>query len=165
MRILCFRQGYMHSFAMTQNYIILPETSYLIDPCAMFGKLYHRYMISKLIWLRIIINRIAIKAYQNILKKQAITYLTVFTGSWLRGRSQWRLCERVLMGTSIKKHFACHSQIRRSYHGNSGDWSILRYTPGNYVICFGCGDTFEMSYYIRLNAYFTYFVTISHYNL
>ena len=65
----------MHSFAMTQNYIILPETSYLIDPCAMFGKFYHRYMISKFIWLRIIINRIAIKAYQNILKKNRQSHI------------------------------------------------------------------------------------------
>ena len=30
------RPGYMHSFAMTENYIILPAASYLADPCA-FG--------------------------------------------------------------------------------------------------------------------------------
>ncbi|ELU09374.1 hypothetical protein CAPTEDRAFT_194807 [Capitella teleta] len=27
------RQGYMHSFAMTENYIILPTSAYLYDPC------------------------------------------------------------------------------------------------------------------------------------
>ena len=33
------RQGYMHSFAMTENYIILPETSMLFEPCNRFGKM------------------------------------------------------------------------------------------------------------------------------
>lgn len=30
--------GYMHSFAMTENYIVLPETSYFLDPCTRFSK-------------------------------------------------------------------------------------------------------------------------------
>ena len=32
------RVRYMHSFQMTQNYIALPETSYLYDYCGQFGK-------------------------------------------------------------------------------------------------------------------------------
>ena len=32
------RAGYMHSFAVTENYIILPTTSYLLDYCQFFGK-------------------------------------------------------------------------------------------------------------------------------
>ncbi|KAH3873821.1 carotenoid isomerooxygenase-like isoform X2 [Dreissena polymorpha] len=30
---LDIRPGYMHSFAITENYIILPETAYFLDPC------------------------------------------------------------------------------------------------------------------------------------
>ena len=33
------RPGYMHSFAITENYIILPTTSYFLDYCQFFGKL------------------------------------------------------------------------------------------------------------------------------
>lgn len=33
------RFGYLHSFAMTQNYIILPETAYMHDPCY-YGKVW-----------------------------------------------------------------------------------------------------------------------------
>ncbi|ELT96834.1 hypothetical protein CAPTEDRAFT_203197 [Capitella teleta] len=33
--MLAARPGYMHSFAMTEHYIILPVTSYLMDPCAL----------------------------------------------------------------------------------------------------------------------------------
>ena len=32
------RIRYMHAFQMTQNYIALPETSYMFDPCAALGK-------------------------------------------------------------------------------------------------------------------------------
>jgi len=29
------RLGYLHSFCLTENYVILPETAYMFDPCAM----------------------------------------------------------------------------------------------------------------------------------
>ncbi|XP_053406723.1 carotenoid isomerooxygenase-like [Mercenaria mercenaria] len=35
------RFGYMHSFSMTENYIILPETAYMHDPC--FYRHYEKY--------------------------------------------------------------------------------------------------------------------------
>ena len=33
------RLGYMHSFGLTENYVILPETSYIFKPCNVFSEL------------------------------------------------------------------------------------------------------------------------------
>ena len=36
---LSVRAGYMHSICMTENYIILPASGWLLDYCGMFGRL------------------------------------------------------------------------------------------------------------------------------